>query len=78
MAKRLNDLSKSLGLQAPNFEPLIFPDTFSITDEDLDNPHKKIDFPLLEYIYSISHLVAELDSELKSMASPASGPKNNE
>ncbi len=58
---QLNEFTRNLGLSSPNFEPLIFPDTFSMNDADLADPRKKIDFPFMDYYLAINSIINKID-----------------
>jgi|GEM_PF-4609643 len=64
---QINSLRSHLNIQVPDLNTLLFPDSsFSISAEDLNDPHKKIDYPFLDYLFAISHMLVKIDIRIKS------------
>ncbi len=66
----LNEFCERCGIPRADFETLLFPDIkFSASEEEIADPHKKINFPFLENFFAVSSALSETDSLIRSKVS---------
>lgn len=64
---QMGELGNHLNINVSNLNTLLFPDSsFSVTDQDINDPHKKIDYPFLDFFYIVSNMLETLDAEMKA------------
>ncbi|MBI5530750.1 MAG: hypothetical protein HY918_04645 [Candidatus Doudnabacteria bacterium] len=67
LIKQINEFAENLNIQAPNFENLFLPDeSITVTEEDINNPDKEINYPFLEYFFTINEIRTIIGNQLRS------------
>ena len=70
----LNEFCEKCHIDRADFETLLFPDIkFSLTEEEIADPHKKVDFPFLENFFSINSALSELSSLIRAKVNKSKG-----
>lgn len=70
---QINELKNHIDIPIPDLNILLFPDSsFTVTAEEINDPHKKINYPFLEYLFAISKMLTIIDSRIKSQKNPKS------
>lgn len=64
---QINTICANANIPTADFNTLLFPDsTFSVTEEEIKDPHKKINFPFMETFFATGEIITLIDSKLRS------------